>query len=502
MLIAALVFYFSAPTAHHVWLFAQTPAGSPSVGALETVDEKGKNITCGGVDQAKDGVLLGRIVPCIAYTIGVATEKFSAEMVVLLGPVLMAYLAFVVTMFGVKILQGGQQDIHKEGFLLLLKIALVGLFLEFIPHQMVPAVYGIMADSQAIVSGAIGTTGMNCDIAKYQGPNTPLVWAQMDCVLGKLYGFTTGAVDPKTGEKSRNMFLAASMFGLLGGFFFGGAFGMAVFVAMVGVLISVFLLVMRTALAFLNGYLLVCLMLIISPIFLPLVLMRVTSNYFDPWWKNMLAGFLTPVLVTAFSMFALLLYDKMLFEKPDPNVPGSGALVNKLFDYDLIKNAQQMPASVCSRPIVNNPTQARPAGASFGAPMMQSISNPLLTAANDLCASLSLPVFQLRDAGFKDAKETFRRIFLDCVKLLILAFVINAGLAEVMQLIRQLTGTSSSQQLLNASTPLEQRINQAIKSAKDGALREIGTAQGADFVKQAIPAIGGAAQGFLGAIRR
>ncbi len=458
MIAAALMFYVLSPSAHHAQLFAEgddaavtAPEGTPSKGDIQTVGPDGGKISCGamtgpdGKTSAKDGILMGYIVPCVTMTISITTENFSAKMLDFFKPTIYSFITFVIAMFGVKVLQGSH-DVHKEGFLLLLKIALVIGILEMIPHEIVPSVYGIMASNEEIVASTLGgdmESSIHCDVSKYKGADTPLVWAQMDCVLGKLYGITSGSGGGE-GGKSRNMFLAASAFGLLAGFFFSGTLGIAIFFGLIGVLISVFMLVLRSAVAFINGHLIVCMMLLISPLFLPLVLLRVTNNYFEPWWKNILGGFLLPVLITAFAMFSLLLYDKVLFA-PD-------SLLNKILDYANVEGAEQPASPACTQAQTNNPSTTRAAGGTRAVQLVNinRPNNPIggnfamqqTRAGVDICQAAQMPVFNLADGSeaFKNARASFLTIFKDCMKLMILGWLIHAGVGYVMNAMRTLTG--------------------------------------------------------------
>ena len=517
MIMAALVFFFCAPAQESLQLHAaqgvsSTPQGSPANNNLQTTDANGARIKCADIPEAKGGVLLGRIVPCLIRTIGDSTQKFSAQMIQALKPLFYSFLVFVVTMFGVKVLQGGQ-DLHQQAFVLVLKITLVLMILDQIPKTLIPAAYSIMRESQAIVTTTIGpdNSSISCDISKYMDEDTPLIWAQMDCVLGKLYGFTTGSATRSdlNGAKSHNMFLAASMIGLAGGFFFSGTLGITIFLACIGVLLSVFLMVMRVALSFVNSYLLVCVLLIIAPLFLPLVFMRITNNYFDKWWQSILGGMLMPVLVTAYTMFALLLYDKMLFA-PD-------ALVNQLFNYDLVKQSQNPPQAVCGRPVTGNMNWASSTGVANGLlqrmldPMTRNLTTPELSGANNPCAAFAKNVFdgqaaarnlaatEHEKAGFITNDVDFIKfIFNDCLKLVILAFLITEGTKTVMASVRLLTGTQATAGLINANSPQEIALQRRLEAAKQGAMQAMGHEDATNAAGQTIVG-GGAAKNYTGA---
>jgi hypothetical protein len=463
------------------------PPGTPASDELKTIN----NTKCSELPEAEGGKLLGKIVPCMTYTIESSTVTFAAKMVATLRPLFYAFLTLVVVLFGARMLSQ-EPEIGKQGFLLLVKIAIVGIILADLGNtqaydgsgsqgKLIPAVYDIMNESQAIVAGAINITGLKCDMANFQGPKTPKVWAMMDCVLGKLYGFTTGT-DPNTGKESTNMLLVASFFGLMSGFFFGGAWGVTIFLGMLGVLFTIFMLVVRMAVGFITSYLVICLMLIMTPLLLPLALLKVTASYFDQYWRIILSGFLTPVIITAYSMFALILYDKVLFDEKAP--------IQKLFKYENIKEALQPGRAACSRQVASNPYEMRfsdtePTAASiakkFTNPFLQNNVQPTLTGANDPCAATGFKIHPIDDTKIKgiieskggpsatatgekaenDRRALFQSMFEQLLSLFVIAYLIYKGLESLTTIISQITGKRSAsvagEAVLGQNLDLQQR---------------------------------------------
>jgi hypothetical protein len=520
ILLTAMMFYFTQPMHSFYTLHAQSDVTNEGLDQLNDVHEgtpskdgvsippdglsaTGARQTCTSLPEAAGGTLLGKIIPCLIHTIENSTEKFSAELIEKLKPLLYSFMTLVVTLFGVKVLQG-EREIHVQAFTLVLKIAFVIGMLEIIPTKVVPWSYAIISDGVSIVTNTVGpdSDNMTCDIAAYGNDDTPLIWKQMDCVLGKLYGFATGEPGPD-GKKPVNMVLAASGAGLLSGFLFGGTAGVAVFFAMLGVLWTIGMLVFRTALAFMNGYLIVCVLLILSPIFLPLVLMRVTMDYFDKWWKAIMGGLLLPIIVSAFSMFALIAYDGLLFE-PDSEF-------QELFDYQTIQDALQLDRKPCDMTVTNNPdAKAAPNATESDIdklfkdnPFVQNMVQPLLSGGSDTCSMLKIPVFdptKVDAPGFEDRTEIFEGIFKTCIKLLIMAFLIGEGVKTVQGTVSSLTGSGMAGTALNARSETETKLTTAFeemqgkmkegfiqRDAKGNAVRDENnepiSARGADFLK-------------------
>lgn len=474
------------------------PEGTPATSELQTVDEDGNPVKCRDLEEAKGGVLISKIVPCMLRTVETTTSKFSAKVVTWLRPLLYAFLTLVVVLYGLRVLQN-EPEIHKHGILLLLKVALVLTVLDKIPDYYVPKTYSIMSESVSIVTNVITTENLNCkDVSEeYKGPK---VWAIMDCVLGKLYGFTSGT------NGQPNMLLKTSMFGLLSGFLFGGSWGVAVFFAMVGVLVSVLMLVIRTTLAFISSYLTISILLILCPLFVPLVFLRGTSGYFEKMWRSILGAFLMPVIVTAYAMMALLVYDKILF--------ADGSLMKVLFDHNKIAEALEKPKKACDHPITVDASdvrfQTKPTedvmNKVFLNPFLKNTIVPTLSGANDPCTMTgNMPVFNLKsvkDEGFKKGRETYLSLFSTLVQLLVLGWLVSKGQGQVQSIIPNLTSSGAAAIALGAQSMSDFKLTGAAKEAKDTFSAGVSGTQGADFLK-AVPGAGkDAFKSFMGGVRR
>ena len=440
-----------------------TPEGTPSNFNPETVDANGQRISCSSLPEAQDGVFLGKIVPCILRTIETSAISFSEQFIARMQPLFFAFLTFVIVMFGLKVLQNEGQ-IQAEAFKLLLKIGFAMTILAAIPTQLIPAAYGIMNEGQSIVMSTLGSdSSVQCDVAANQGEGTPLIWQQADCILGKLYGFTTGT--GPNGEKTPNMLLASSIFGMLGGFFFGGSFGVALFFMCVGVLVSMFMLVARIVLSFVNAYLFIAIYMIIAPLFLPLMFLRVTTEYFDKWTKGIIAAIMMPTLIAAYVVLALSMYEALLFS--------DNASIKKLFDYPTVAKGMELPKQACDKQLTNDPNfraLATGQGESqlYDSPFLQNLLNPMLSGANNLCGGLKLPVFNITetDEKFKSEKQAFTQLFFDMFKVLVMGFLLTQGFSTVQSVIRLILGSGAAVATLDAAGTLETRLQTGIDGAK------------------------------------
>jgi hypothetical protein len=444
------------------------PEGMPVESNLQTVDKDGNVVKCAdAVDangmQLGKGALLGTIMPCLIYTVEKSTVRFTAEMVSTFRPLLYSFLAVVIVLFGVRVLQNEPQ-IHKQGFVLILKLTIVLALLNDLggTHSisnvansgtLIPAVYKIMNEAQSIVmikGFQLNSSSMACDVATYSTGHGVEVWSMMDCVVGKLFGITVGA------DGKANMLLATSMIGLIVGFLFSGTWGIAVFFGMLGVLFGLFMLVLRTATIFISSYLLICLMLIISPLLMPLVFLKSTERYFEKFWKLILASFVMPIIVTSYVVISLLIYDKMLFE------PSS--MVQKIFKWDVVENALEPDKTPVSFTYTNNGVEHRLGDATgndaardklMQTPTLWNLMMPALSGGGLFGIKVSSLNFEKLGPQFEKGKESYKKIFEELVQLLVLAWLINQGLNQLSGIAQRLAGSRAALQAMQGVDRLE-----------------------------------------------
>jgi hypothetical protein len=494
---------------------------SETTSELSTVDADGGSILCTDIPVRKadgsmatlgEAALLGKIMPCLTFTMQSSTIRFAERMVDLFNPLMYAFLALVVVLFGIRVLQN-EPEIHKQGFLLLVQITIVIVVLNDlgsinsinnVPGEsyLIPAVYQIMNETLTIVTGAIGTTEITCDIGKYANESSLVLWQVMDCVTGKLFGFMM----PEPGEKA-GMLLQSSMLGLATGFLFGGAWGVAIFFGLIGVLFSLFMLIVRTASTFISSYLTICLMIIISPLLMPLVFLKGTQAYFNKFWGIIISAFIMPIILTAYAMFALIIYDKMLFAVADPSAtpPREAAILTKLFDADGVKEALESSVSLldmrvtgdANEPIGGSSAPVDAKKAAMKNPMMQNPVMGALSGATGITFKADTVNMSKLGEEFNKGKESIKRMYIELATLIILAWLINEGLKIVPQITRQLVISGGS--LINGANAISSKVDQTqgiLDAAQQGALaknkedgKTIASMSGADFMKQTPTAI-------------
>lgn len=467
---------------------ARAQAAAPAPNLAVTQDNTGTpggtqlQSTCSQYSKSQGGKIMGRIVPCLAQIISTKTQDFTAKMIDKLMPIVMAFITLVVALFGVKMVQGGR-DLRGEGFVLLLKISLVIGMLQATPTLLVPAAFDALEEGVGIMTSVLKPDSglITCNIDDYGDANTPLVWKQVDCALGKIFGFIRG---DSTG--GANMLLVSSALGMTTGFLFGGTIGVTVFFALIGLFWSMLSLVIRVAFSYLSGYLLIAMLMILSPIFMPLMLLRVTANSFERWWRGIASAILTPAVIAGYAIFALVAYDHILFS--------DSSLLKKIFDTSQMKNIIELSKPLCDRTATtdyskrfeqmlgsqaaNLPPDQRDAAVKSLAddllarnPFLQNMSTTGTSGGNNAC-QVNIPKVDFEKLTGDPNQKTsdfFRKVFTDCLKLFIMAFLMSAGLNTVQTTISSLSGSSLGVTALR-SVEFSARFTSGLQAARAQAI--------------------------------
>jgi type IV secretory pathway VirB6-like protein len=438
--------------------------------------------------------LIARIVPCITSAMEKSTYKLTNSLSSYLWPATSLFIVLVIILYGVKIMspEGAPQ---RTVIPLLLKIGFVILFTQnfggFIPavHGGIKEVVDILANTLTMstqCSSSGGSAGSTSGGAAAMGSDK--IWSAMDCLLGKLFGFA---------GKDGNAMLIASIFGLIAGFLFGGSFGIIAFFSVVGVLWSILIFISKAVFAFLNGFMLACFAVIISPIFIPLLLMQVPSRYFNGWIQLLTGAFIMPTLVVGYCVIALSIYDKVLFNSEE------GAAMRKTMEKSF-GEAITGKRKECLGTLLNNVSFQLANGMKPEALKSDSVPNPVIpqqSGANSMCIDVPNLDLQKMMGGFKNKQEFFKKIFDGGIKLFLLAWLLSQGLESIIQLARLFQATAASA-LMGAISSVEQRINTAMKNAEEKMQQKMKKPDGSDsmgteFMRNIPNSLSGAISGFF-----
>ena len=161
-------------------------------------------------------------------------------------------------------------------------------------------------------------TGANGD-QRIVGP-----WLAMDCLLDSVVGVK---VDKSTGnytltpdDNGTNKKLNSSDTGLSRGLLYllFSAYQTSVFGVILAVIGFIFIwgmlnMIIRALFIYLAGYIGIAVMMIVSPLFIPLVLFQSTRGYFDKWVKLVISFALQPIIILIFVAMTIAAVDLATF---------------------------------------------------------------------------------------------------------------------------------------------------------------------------------------------
>jgi hypothetical protein len=432
--------------------------------------------------------LIARIVPCITQTMEQSTTQLTIQMENYLYPAVAMFITLTVVLFGIKSMSP-EGAVQRTGIPYLLKVGFVLLFLMGFGGY-IPAVHGTMNDTVDILSNALDVSS-SCPASGGGGGGggagangSSKIWAQFDCILGKLFGFEPSQSSGSGGGQGGgggNQKLIASIFGLLAGFLFSGSFGAIAFLGAIGVLWTICLLIYRAVFSYLNGYMLACFMVIISPMFIPLILLQITGRYFQNWLQIFIGAFLLPLIVVGYSVFALSIYNKILFESD------KAESIRQLMDKNYNESISSMRAVTLDSSLVNNTalfdarTTGRSADDATRDGNVANVSDPLKSGAQTI--QTKVPNIDIQDqmgGKYQNKQDLFRQVFTDGAALIILGWILATGLETVMQIVMVIAGGVAAA-LMSPLSSMEKRMQQSLAQAEQSFKDKFAQSGGTDM---------------------
>lgn len=317
LLVAAAIMLMMSPTAHAQGDMYTGPSGdqpsySMAIAAITGDCPADPNAVVANCDCYPG--LANRMVGCIRQTLHNAAERYFDPDTGIHGAVsdgITGLLVFGVVIYGVMMAAGMVEKINRDSVTLLLKIACIGYFV--VNTQMLYDMFLVIIDSLAteVFSFSSTTSVLGPCMAK------ATIWERMDCMVDSIIGIKISTITSSSFQ-GFNQNLAGDMLqrGMIGTFFqlmksssFGFVIGLMGFFFIYAML---FYLV-RVLFAFLMSFMSLTFLMIIGPIFIPLVMFRVTKQYFDKWVRLIIASCLQPILLVAFVTFGVAALDLVIF---------------------------------------------------------------------------------------------------------------------------------------------------------------------------------------------
>jgi type IV secretory pathway VirB6-like protein len=258
---------------------AQAPTNCTATGTMGVINgstgtrmqpNRGRSEIC----PCSPGMFVEKLVHCFASKEGII---FKSVMSFITGTkpyfqaIFSAAVLLATMIFGYKLATGTVRQIGKDTMTLLFKIIAVTVFLlnfETIYEYVIDLMYslGFMAAELIVGYGELCRNS--------SGPGTveaPAIWAQYDCALNYFLSFKGGGP----------IILGSSA--MIVGLIFAGGYGFAIAMMLVGVIMTLMLAIMRTVYIYLSSILSVSFLMLLGPIFVPLMLFRSRTDQFNKW---------------------------------------------------------------------------------------------------------------------------------------------------------------------------------------------------------------------------
>ncbi len=258
----------------------------------------------------KPGVWLERFVYCFADApngiIYRATQRVMQGAMPFFRTIIGAAILASMVIFGYKLATGSLYSIKKEGFLLILKIAGVAMFLEYfseIHKILINTTYGLGNISASLLQELGGVC--NFPPGSVPANTVPSLWAQFDCIFDKLMGLNGNL-------------LAAGILGFAVLLLLGlNGLGVLIFFSIVSLIVTLTLSAMRAVYTYISVIMSLSLILLMAPIFVPLILFPGNySHRFTRYFTILLGHTLVPLILFLMMTVSLILLKYSLFVGP------------------------------------------------------------------------------------------------------------------------------------------------------------------------------------------
>lgn len=284
--------------------------------------------------------LTNRIAACIRLTMQDIAYTYFDGFYQIVKDAISAFVVLAVVIYGVLVAAGMIEKFGRDMVVLAIKISMVFYFTTNVQQLYDWDITIMDAAGSAVVSfvpqsgtpdGVTDASRIVCMqnmINQAAKPTTgdPVVgpWLAMDCLIDTVIGIKVPVDNqggnPPGAKKWWNDNLSDQDRGLSRGmlaFFFSSAQTsvMGMLIAIIGFifLYSLVFLIVKSLFTYLGGYIGITFLMILAPMFIPLVLFRQTKEYFDKWLKMIISFTLQPVVMLIFIVMTIIAVDLVMF---------------------------------------------------------------------------------------------------------------------------------------------------------------------------------------------
>jgi hypothetical protein len=241
---------------------------------------------------------LSRIVPCIIDVIVATTTNYLSTYIVYFTGTMSALMTLAVLIYAITMLTGRTNSVTREGVILVLKLGGV-MFTMNVLAVLFPTFMDMMSFLVYSVSFYLPAVLQN------QCPFANNLWESVDCGLAYL----VGGILPGFGVEN-------GLFGFLVASLFSGPIGVATFFFGLGVMLVLVYTLFQAVYILLGAYVSLALLMAISPLMVPLLVLKVTKGYFEKWLRLLMSVILQPMFLFAYLTMMLLTMESVIFTGP------------------------------------------------------------------------------------------------------------------------------------------------------------------------------------------
>ncbi|MDR2831714.1 MAG: type IV secretion system protein [Rickettsiales bacterium] len=268
------------------------------------------------IKESLDNLVAGKGAPNGESFISVAQKRLKNTVT--------AVLVLALILFSIKAMSGGVRSL-QEMYMLIIKFALV---IYFTTGSTMSYYYGEITKlsnglSEIVLKASSESKNIcNYEANDYKSGNYSYLapWDRLDCRILFYLGAPLDGIAGKIGTGSVGILavlLGAAPALLVAGSLIGIIFaGGQILVALVAIFMAVMMMmvILWMCYVFILSLVALSVIIILSPLFIPMVLFQHTKGYFDGWIRELITYSLYPVMLFAFLSFMFIACDKIYFK--------------------------------------------------------------------------------------------------------------------------------------------------------------------------------------------
>ena len=282
--------------------------------------------------------LTNHVAGCVRDTLKTSTARFFTDFYPMVSRAIGAAMTIAVALFGMMAGIGMLEKVGRDSIILLLKIAMVSYF-AMNSDMMYTQVTGLMDSTAQSVMGFVPSSGpadnsgkdfsqVTClkNMINAQQVDDPTKgvggpWLAMDCMIDTVVGIkmdsnvTTTSINSTYNEmkNAKDKGLSRGLLYLFFASYHSSVMGFILAIIGFVFLWGMMVMVIKALFIYLAGYIGIAVMMIVSPLFIPMVLFQSTKVFFDKWVKLVISFALQPIIILVFITFSISAVDLATF---------------------------------------------------------------------------------------------------------------------------------------------------------------------------------------------